>query len=161
MTFKEVRQGNTVFVFDRNMVTVKKGVTSMVSLPHIDPKAPLNAGMVIDIDITVDGQTGKYVVPETSESVTTAGGLYLTPNNALLLNDIHNVKQQRQLVLNSVEQYKKDIEKCDTLLAEFDPVYKDRQQTETRLSKIEKAIESIPSIEETLGKMAKVLDKLS
>lgn len=64
-------------------------------------------------------------------------------------------------MLSSVDQYNADIEKCNTLLAEYDPVYKNKQETENRLQKIEKAIESIPSIEETLAKMSQVLEKLS
>lgn len=160
MLFKEVKQGATVYVFDRNAVTVKKGSVSAVSLPHIDPKMPFNSGMVIDVSINVDGQVGQYVVPETSE-VVTAGNLLLTPNSSQLLNDIQSTKQQRELVLSSVDQYKADIEKCNTLLAEYDPVYKNKQETENRLQKIEKAIESIPSIEATLAKMSQVLEKLS
>lgn len=158
-----------MYLFDRNTVTVKKGTATAVSLPHYNtqPNTNLGIGMVVDVTVAVDGNSGQYVVKDASETAYANNGtLLITPNIDNVLGEIRAIKAQSEEVLNSIDTHKDNVAKCDKLLADLDPVFKKEQASEQRFSKIEDAImqlaknnaaqaESSKKIEELLTKLTR------
>lgn len=92
--------------------------------------------MVVDVSIVADGKTANYVIPE-NLSVTYAGNLVLSVDRQGLAGEVESMKVTAEQAIASVEQQKQILEKSTTLLAELNPTYREKQETEQRFSKIE------------------------
>ena len=143
MLFKDIKQGYPIYIFDRNSVTVKTGNVTAVSFPHLSNKA--NAGMVVDVTITTEGTSQQYEIKDTSECAY-VGTTMLSPNIDSVLNEIRVLKAQSEEVVKSIDKHQDTINKCSALLTEFDPVFKEKQVNEERLSRIEKSIDKLTNI---------------
>ena len=98
--------------------------------------------MVVDITIDVDGKSQTYTFKDSNE-VSYTGQIMITPNRDNIIREVKQLKSQAEDVLNNVEKSKVTIEKCSSLIADFDPVYKERKQNDERYSKLESEIASI------------------
>ena len=65
MLFKDIKQGYPLYIFDRNTVTIKTATVSSVSFPHISNQP--TAGMVVDVTVTIDGNSQQYEIKDSSE----------------------------------------------------------------------------------------------
>ena len=78
-----------------------------------------------------------------SSEIAYVGTTIISPNIENILNEVKGVRQQSQDALNLMDKHKQIVEKCSTLLTEYDPQYKERKENEQRLSNIEKSIEEL------------------
>lgn len=140
MLFKDIKQGNQIYIFDRVNTEIKTGNVQSVSFPHLSNQP--NMGMVVDIDIIMNDETFKYQMKDSSE-IAYVGTTIISPNIENILNEVKGVRQQSQDALNLMDKHKQIVEKCSTLLTEYDPQYKERKENEQRLSNIEKSIEEL------------------
>lgn len=143
MLFKDIKQGNQLYIFDRINTEIKVGNISSISFPHLS--AQPNMGMVVDIDVLVGNDTYKYQMKDTSETAY-VGTTVISPNIENILNEIRMTRQQSEEVINSVGKHEAIKEKCTKLLAEYDPQYKERQQNEQRLLNIENSISELKEL---------------
>lgn len=97
------------------------------------------AEMVRDITIEADDKAATYTIPE-ELSVTYAGNLVLSTDKQGLINDVSAVQSRAEQILAQREEAEMLLAKAPGLLAELNPVYKEKQETEKRFSKIEDAI---------------------
>lgn len=148
MLFKDVKQGYPLYIFDRNNVSIKTGSVTAVTFPHISTKP--NGGMVVDVTVTIDGATQQYEIRDTSECAY-VGTTMLSPNIESVLNEVRLLRAQSEEAIKSVDRHKENISKCTTLLTEFDPVYKEKQANEQRLTNIENSIEKLTNILEKMN----------
>ena len=148
MLFKDVKQGYPLYIFDRSSVSVRTASVSAVSFPHLSNKP--NSGMVVDVTVNIDGNSQQYEIRDTSECAY-VGTIMLSPNVESVLNEIRTLKAQSEEAIKLVDKHKENIAKCTTLLAEFDPVYKEKQATEERLSRIEDSIGKLTTIIENMN----------
>jgi ornithine cyclodeaminase/alanine dehydrogenase-like protein (mu-crystallin family) len=148
MLFKDVKQGYPLYIFDRSSVSVRTASVSAVSFPHLSSKP--NSGMVVDVTINIDGNSQQYEIRDTSECAY-VGTIMLSPNVESVLNEIRTLKAQSEEAIKLVDKHKENIAKCTTLLTEFDPVYKEKQATEERLSRIENSIGKLTTIIENMN----------
>lgn len=144
MIFKDVKQGQTVYLFDRNTVDMKECKVTQVGLSHIDT---FNKQFEMVIDITIDTGNGQqtYTFKDSNE-VGYAGQLMITPNRDNVLREIQSLKSQSEETLNKIDQYKQTVEKCNTLLATFDPIYKDKKETDEKFSRLESSINELKEL---------------
>ena len=143
MTFKELKPGNEIFVLDKNEVDVKKGTVSLVSPPHVSNQ-PGVLGMFVDITISADKYSGQYVVSENGVTAYASNNtILITTNLDNVLAELRGIKTNAESIVNSIDKYKDDVCRCDTLLAELDPEFKREQSYEQRFSKIEKALDKL------------------
>jgi hypothetical protein len=147
MLFKDIKQGYPIYIFDRNSVTVKTGNATAVSFPHISNK--VNTGMVVDVTINIDGNSQQYEIKDTSECAY-VGTIMLSPNIDSVLNEIRGLKAQSEEVVKSIDKHQDTINKCSALLTEFDPIFKEKQVNEERLSRIEKSIDKLTTVIENM-----------
>lgn len=148
-------------MLDRNAMSVTKGTVQAVSLPRYDMNstATSSLGMVMDVTIQAEGNSGQYVVKDTAETVYANDGvLLITPNINNVLTEIRYIKTQSEDILNSVEKHKETVQKCSKLLAELDPVFKKDQATEKRFAELEQAISKLS---DSNDKLTEILTKLT
>lgn len=161
MTFKEINKGGLVYMLDRNTMTVTKGTVQAVSLPRYDVAGttPSSLGMVMDVTIQADGNSGQYVVKDTAETVyANDGRLLITPNINNVLTELRYIKTQSEDVISSIDKHKDTVDKCSKLLEELDPVFKKDQATEKRFVELEQAISKLS---DSNDKITEILTKLS
>lgn len=140
MLFKDIKQNYPVYILDKQNMSVIQGVVTSVGFPRMDmnPKTG-KTGMVVDVTIVANGKTATYSIPE-NLTVTYAENLVLSTDKQGLVNEIEAMKNTAEQVLASVDHQKEVIAKSSSLLAELNPMYKDKQETEERFTKIESSI---------------------
>lgn len=137
MYFKDLKQNYPVYILDKQTLTLTQGKAVAVGFPRMEMNpAAGKSGMVVDVSIVADGKTANYVIPE-NLSVTYAGNLVLSVDRQGLAGEVESMKVTAEQAIASVEQQKQILEKSTTLLAELNPTYREKQETEQRLSKIE------------------------
>ena len=137
MYFKDLKQNYPVYILDKQTLTLTQGKAVAVGFPRMEMNpAAGKSGMVVDVSIVADGKTANYVIPE-NLSVTYAGNLVLSVDRQGLAGEVESMKVTAEHAIASVEQQKQILEKSTTLLAELNPTYREKQETEQRFSKIE------------------------
>lgn len=152
MLFKDTKQNYPVFILDKQNLSFTQGKVTGTGFPRMEmnPKTG-KTEMVVDVTIEADGKTATYAIPE-NLSVTYANNLVLSTDKQGLTNEIEAMKSTAEQILASVDRQKEILEKSKTLLSELNPVYREKQETEKRFSKIE---DSISRMEEMMANFIK------
>ena len=154
MLFKDIKQNYPVYILNKQDLSLTQGKAVQVPFPRMEMNQKTGkTEMVIDITIEANGKTATYVIPE-SLSVTYAGNLILSTDKMSLASEIEAMKNTAEQVLASVGHQKEVLEKSSSLLAELNPVYKEKQETEQRFGKIEN---SINRMEELMKKQQEMM----
>lgn len=95
--------------------------------------------MVVDVTIESNGKTATYTIPE-NLAVTYAGDIVLSTDKQGLIAEVESMKNTAEKILESVSRQQEVIDKTTTLLADLNPVYNEKKETEQRFSKIEESI---------------------
>lgn len=165
MLFKDLKPGNTLYILDKNEVRVERGTVSGVTPPHVSTQ-PGVFGMFVDVSVNTGGNSHTYVV---SENGVTA---YADNNNVVVTVDVNNIlaelrgiKVHCEDIVRNVGRYKANIGKCDTLLSEYDPVFKKEQDNERRFTRLEDAVAQLAKSNaaqtESSNKIVELLSKLT
>lgn len=128
----------------QNMTILDSKVIS-VGFPHMDMNNKPQLGqsqMVVDVTIESEGKTATYTIPE-NLSVTYAGDIVLSTDKQGLLFEIEAMKNSAEKVLESVPRQREIIDKATTLLADLNPIYKEKKQNEERFNKMETSINKL------------------
>lgn len=156
MTFKDIKQGNTVYMLDKGQLTTKCCQVTAAA-PHlatgIGTFTQAQGQLMVEVTIDDGGKATTYTIPE-NLSVTFAGELVLATSQQGLSSEVERMKAEAERVLASVERQQMVIEKSGELLAQLNPQYRERQETEKRFRGIEGDIGSVKAM------VQKLLDKL-
>lgn len=117
-----------------------QGKATQVSFPRLEMNQKTGkTEMVVDVTIEANGKMATYAIPE-SHSVTYAGHLVLSTEKSGLTSEVEAQKANAEQVLASASKAQNIIDKAPSLLAELNPMYKEKQETEQRFGKIEGSI---------------------
>ena len=144
MLFKELKQNYPVYILDKQTVTFTQGKVISVSLPRMNvgngtmPMMPTSSptAMLVDVTIEADGRTSTYSIPE-NLAVTYAGSTVLSTDREGLSREIEAMRATAEQVLSSVDRQKEILDKTQSLLAELNPAYKEKKETDERFNRIE------------------------
>lgn len=153
MLFKDIKQNYPVFILDKQELKVSQGKVVSAAFPRIDmnagvkpgnvsPTNPTGAQMVVDITIEADGKTATYTIPE-NLAITYAGNIVLSTDRDGLVREIEAMKNAAEQILSTVDHQKAIVEKSSALLAELNPIYKEKIETEERFGKIENSVSEL------------------
>jgi hypothetical protein len=145
MQFKELKQGYQIYVFDRTKIEVSEPKVVNVSQPHVDSRIGSPTDIVVDITIESDTSPKTYVLKESSD-VGYNGNLVISTTRDTILREVEAIKSQSEQILSQVDEHKAKVEKCKTILSEFNPIYKERKETEERFNKLESSIDDIKKL---------------
>lgn len=153
MLFKDIKQNYPVYILNKQDLSLIQGKAMQVPFPRMEVNQKTGkAEMVIDVTIEADGKTATYVIPE-SLSVTYAGNLILSTDKMSLASEIEAMKNTAEQVLASVNHHKEVLKKASSLLAELNPVYKEKQETEKRFKDIENTVTDVKGSVDDLKKV--------
>ena len=129
MAFKDVKQSYSVYMLNKQNMTILDSKVISVGFPHMDMNNKPQLGqsqMVVDVTIESEGKTATYTIPE-NLSVTYAGDIVLSTDKQGLLFEIEAMKNSAEKVLESVPRQREIIDKATTLLADLNPIYKEKK----------------------------------
>lgn len=158
MTFKDIKQGDTVYALNKKEMTLTTGtavaVAPHVALPGFNTYTG-NGQPTVDVTIEHGGQRTPYTIPE-GLAVTFAGeDLVLATSAEALAPTLEKAMTDARAVLAKVEHSNMVLEKAPDLLAQINPAMRERRDNERRFAKMEGQIAAIG------GKIQQLIDKLS
>ena len=153
MQFKDLKQNYPVYILDKEKVSFITGKVLSVSFPHIDNSNPMSMGKtVVDVVIEADGKTATYAIPE-NMSIASANNIVLSTDRDGLCREVEAMKNNAELIINSVDRQHEIIKKSKELLAELNPVFKEKQQYEQRMTNMEKSIEGLQDMKSSVEEL--------
>lgn len=143
MQFKDIKQNHPVHMLDKQEFCIITGKATAVSFPRVEINQKTGRSeMVIDITIEANGKTATYTIPE-NLSVTYAGSLVLSTDKQGLAREVEAMVANADQIIASVPHAQKIKNNAPAVLAELDPSYRDKQETEQRFNKIEDSMEEM------------------
>lgn len=139
--FKDIKQGDTIYLFDRNNISMQVGKVTAVNPSHAG-KYNNTFDMVVDLTINTDGQSQVYTFKDSNE-VSYAGQTMISSNLEAIIKEVKQAQTQAEEALRNVDKNREIVEKCSNLIAEYDPVYKAQKESDERYSKLESEISAI------------------
>ena len=154
MLFKDIKPNHTVYIVNQQEVTMTKGQITNISYPYIrdtrnptqqipNPFSqvnPLNSERVLDITISMEGRSATYSIPE-NVSVAFANNLVIATDIEGITKELQSMNTSAAQFLNSVD-HQKEVQqeifnKTRDILAEIDPVSKEKQAIDHRFNTLE------------------------
>lgn len=162
MTFKDIKQNNTVFILDKNNLKVISAKVINASQPKVDMSKPNSCmsgtTLIVEIDLNIEGKTVSYSIPENLEITYTNTGLVLAIDPNKLVNEVNSLHREAKDQLAKKEYYEEVIKKTPDLMAELNPQLKEKQETDRRLNMMESSISTMQS---DISKMTSLVEKLA
>lgn len=155
LLFKDIKRNYPVYILDTQELSLTQGKATQVSFPRLEMnQKACKTEMVVDVTIEANGKTATYTIPE-GHSVTYAGHLVLSTEKSGLAGEVEAQKANAEQVLANASKAQNIIDRAPSLLAELNPMYKEKQETEQRFGKIEK---SITGMEELMKKQQEMME---
>lgn len=149
MQFKDVKQNYSVHILDKQNFEVVEGKITAVSFPRVEINQKTGRPeTVVDVSIDAFGKNATYAIPE-NLSLTYAQNLVLSADKQGLMSAVEAEVAQAEQIIAAQEKAKSIIDKAPSIKALLNPIYKERQETEKRLDKIE---DSVRSMKESIEK---------
>ena len=147
--FQGLTQGATLYILYKNDPKVETGRVIAVNthLPQFNPSQPqaMLGGMVTDLTVSVGSDTIPFAGLPASASVANFPdkGLFISENQALILNEVTAMRDTSQKIVDSYEAHKTLRDKCDDLLLSLNPEKKKEVEQAKELSDLRGQIEEL------------------
>lgn len=146
MLFKDLKTGYQVYLLHKG-ANLKVGVGKVVAVsPSRFPQTQGNfqtMQMVVDVTIEEDGSSKTYTTPD-SLSVTYAGNeLVIATEREGILKEVESIKSLNEDELAKTDVRRTTVSECEKILAEWNPQFKEKRETEERFTKIETSMSDL------------------
>ena len=147
MLFKDLKIGYPVYIFHKDgEKRITQGKVTAIS-PSRLPQTPSLQTMQMVVDVTIDdgGSSRTYAIPDNT-SVTYTNGLVLSTDREGVIREVEILRNQCADELAKIDEYRKSVSECEKILAEWNPVFRERRETEERFSKLETSMSDLKSM---------------
>lgn len=147
MLFKDLKIGYPVYIFHKDgEKRITQGKVTAIS-PSRLPQTPSLQTMQMVVDVTIDdgGSSRTYAIPDNS-SVTYSNGLVLSTDREGVIREVEILRNQCADELAKIDDYRKSVSECEKILAEWNPVFREKRETEERFSKLETSMSDLKSM---------------
>ncbi|MBE6326656.1 MAG: hypothetical protein E7077_06275 [Bacteroidales bacterium] len=149
MMFRDLKQGDTLYVYDRVAITLSAEKVVNVSAPHLDKNNVAN-GMMVDVTI---GNV-QYSFKDASEVGYTTN-LVISPNRACVLREVKNHKTNNETQISMTPRLQEELPKLDVVIEELEPELKEKKEQDAKLAKLAEEIQSMKQMfEQALKQMS-------
>lgn len=149
MMIRDIKIGDTLYVFNRGEVSLNLEKVVSVSAPHLD-KGSQTMGMVVEVNT----ETTSFTLKDTSE-IGYAGNFVVTADRSLLLREVETQKANNEAQIARVDTLKAELPKFDSVIDMLNPDLKAKKAQEERLDRLEGTIGSLKEMVEQLVKSRK------
>lgn len=147
MLFKDLKIGYPVYIFHKDgEKRITQGKVTAIS-PSRLPQTPSLQTMQMVVDVTIDdgGSSRTYAIPDNT-SVTYTNGLVLSTDREGVIREVEILRNQCADELAKIEEYRKSVSECEKILTEWNPVFREKRETEERFSKLETSMSDLKSM---------------
>lgn len=147
MLFKDLKIGYPVYIFHKDgEKRITQGKVTAIS-PSRLPQTPSVQTMQFVVDVTIDdgGSSRTYAIPDNT-SVTYTNGLVLSTDREGVIREVEILRNQCADELAKIEEYRKSVSECEKILTEWNPVFREKRETEERFSKLETSMSDLKSM---------------
>ena len=147
MLFKDLKIGYPVYIFHKDgEKRITQGKVTAIS-PSRLPQTPSIQTMQLVVDVTIDdgGSSRTYAIPDNT-SVTYSNGLVLSTDREGVIREVEILRNQCAEELAKIEEYRKSVSECEKILTEWNPVFREKRETEERFSKLETSMSDLKSM---------------
>lgn len=132
--FKDLKPGHTVHFFNRKSADYQQGIIAGdPSLPHYQAG---QLTMIVDVPITIGGETKTYAIPETL-STTYYEDTCISTDLSSILREIDQLSHQADAALAAVSRWEEIQQKCTDLSDTLNPEIKEKKILDERMTKLE------------------------
>lgn len=149
MLFKDLKIGYQVYLLHKGS-NIKVGVGKVTAMsPSRFPQTQerfQTMQMVVDITIEEDGENKTYTTPD-SLSVTYAGNeLVIATERDGILKEVESIKSLNEDELGKTDTRRQTVAECSKILTEWNPIFKEKRETEERFSKLESSMTDLKTM---------------
>ena len=156
--FSGLRQGSTLYILDKSAEPkVVTGYVQKISAPHpmyktFNPAVSFgtNIQTVVDIVVKIDNEEKEFVGVPSINTIHSYGDYVLCENKEGMISEVDAMMQNSKNILASIDQHKTNIDACEKILKELNPVYAKEQERD----------EAIESLTEQMNNMQGMLTRL-
>lgn len=128
-----------------------------VSLPHVDPNFT-STSMVVDVTTSANPDRSTTYCMPCDTDIAYPQNKVITTDRANLLREIESIKSMSEQALSQIDHHRAVIGKASALIAELDPVQREKQAVEARFNSMESRFSSI---EDSMTKMMNILTQFT
>lgn len=167
MTFKDVRQGQTVYVLHKgDEVKAESRKVRQVGMPRFPQYGTQGGAMGMVVDLTIGGavetaphEEGRrqgekvYVVPADSE-IACAGNVVISVSKEGMLREVEAMRAESEEAIEAVGKHQKRRGDCERILEEWDEEKAEKKKQEDRIDRLEGKMNGLTDmIEKFMNKM--------
>lgn len=165
--FSALRQGNTFYILEKSTSPIlKRGQVTNVTPPkprynNYTPGATygLNPEMVVDIDVTVNGEKLSFKQVPSNAVITTfdQGKVIISESKEAIIAEVDGLLQTSKQIVDSVDAHKKAILSYEQMLKDLNPSY---AQISEQDSAIKSLTEQVNNMETKFNDLSSNINKI-
>lgn len=147
MLFKDLKIGYPVYIFHKDgEKRITQGKVTAISPSRLPQTSSLQTmQMVVDVTIDDGGSSRTYTIPD-NLSVTYSNNLVLSTDRDGVIREVEILRNQCADELAKIDEYRKSVSECEKILTDWNPVFREKRETEERFSKLETSMSDLKSM---------------
>lgn len=158
--FQNLRVGTPLYVLHKNELKIETGEVTFVSQPVNQFNQVVFANSqpaTVDISMQVDGKPIELKkIPATLTISDCGNNRVVSESREAISTELSVMKANSQRVIDSMDQHKEIVRKCDELLQELNPQIK---QEAERSKEIESLANRVGGLESSIGRIEQMLTR--
>lgn len=148
MLFKDLKVGDTLYLFDKNAITLSIEKVVSVSAPHVDTNCAV--GMVVGVKVS----NRSFTMRDTADICYT-DTLVISPDRTTMLREVEAQKANDEALIAREKALKEELPKLDAVIDQLAPERKERKEHEERIIRVEEKLGTLTEMIELMLKNKK------
>lgn len=159
--FQGLRQGNLIYILDKNNLTLEIGEVENVSNPAPKfgqgtafPNQPFGQQHEVDVKAKVGGESVNIEQLPANLSIANKNGMVVSDSCEAMTAEVDAMLRSSRQVLDSIAYHEKVMSECDVMMRKLNPRFAKEKEQEEKIDALE---EKMGGIETTLKQMMGLL----
>jgi hypothetical protein len=148
MLFKDLKTGDTLYLFDKNAISLVQDKVVSISAPHVDTNCAV--GMVVDVKVS----NRSFTMRDTADICYT-DTLVISPDRTTMLREVEAQKANDEALLAREKALKEELPKLDAVIDLLSPERRERKEQEERMNRVEEKLGTLTEMIELMLKNKK------
>lgn len=161
--FSGLRQGTALYVLDKSKEPkVITGYVERISAPHpmypnYNPSVSFGANLqtVVDVTVKLGDDKKEFVGVPSTASIHSYGDYILSESKDGMIQEVTSMLENSKSIIANVEQHKSNVQACEKILKELNPVYAKEQERDEMIDNISSRMNRMEGI------LARLEDRLN
>lgn len=144
MMFRDLKCGDTLYIYDRSSITLTSDKIVNVSAPHPD-KTNIANGCVVDVSIA----SMVYSFKDNADTGYTAN-LVISPDKQNILREVEAQKMSNESQLARIDTLKEELPKLSSIIDKLNPEIKEKRMQKEEIASMKSDIKDLKEMVELL-----------